>query len=308
MMKSKSLASVVSLLTLAAAATALQPEKAGAVALSFATRDTVLDTSTTSTNFGNFNLGPGITSNVIHYQNVAAGVDAVVTAGVFGTGYTFTENIYNYSNKVATTAVPNPPKGDAAFLYKSGAAPAAGTTAVGGMTYTINFYSTTGGVHDYSTAYVAPALEFLVYDVDGESSQSEAVRINKGTGLVGYQVGNSSAALTASEETNSFLFSGRSVNQAETDSSSAVILYYENVSSLMFQFEAVTNSTSSANNYVFSGVDGNLSILAGDFSGFATRVDTSATAVPEPFTIIGTIMGGTAAMRMRKKLKSNDKV
>ena len=28
------------------------------------------------------------------------------------------------------------------------------------------------------------------------------------------------------------------------------------------------------------------------------------TAVPEPFTIIGTIIGGTAAFRMRKKLKA----
>ncbi len=31
---------------------------------------------------------------------------------------------------------------------------------------------------------------------------------------------------------------------------------------------------------------------------------TVATAVPEPFTIIGTLIGGTAALRMRKKLKS----
>jgi hypothetical protein len=29
----------------------------------------------------------------------------------------------------------------------------------------------------------------------------------------------------------------------------------------------------------------------------------SATSVPEPFTIVGTLIGGTAAMRMRKKLK-----
>jgi hypothetical protein len=31
----------------------------------------------------------------------------------------------------------------------------------------------------------------------------------------------------------------------------------------------------------------------------------NATSVPEPFTIIGTLIGGTAAVRMRKKLKSN---
>jgi hypothetical protein len=38
----------------------------------------------------------------------------------------------------------------------------------------------------------------------------------------------------------------------------------------------------------------------GSFSLVATVPD--ATAVPEPFTIIGTMLGGTAAMRMRKKL------
>jgi hypothetical protein len=37
-------------------------------------------------------------------------------------------------------------------------------------------------------------------------------------------------------------------------------------------------------------------------------ISTSPTDVPEPFTIVGTIIGGSAAMRMRKKLKSNDKV
>jgi hypothetical protein len=36
---------------------------------------------------------------------------------------------------------------------------------------------------------------------------------------------------------------------------------------------------------------------------------TGSTSVPEPFTVIGTLVGGTAAFRMRKKLKSgNDKM
>jgi hypothetical protein len=33
----------------------------------------------------------------------------------------------------------------------------------------------------------------------------------------------------------------------------------------------------------------------------------SAQAVPEPFTIVGTLIGGTAALRMRKKLKDGNK-
>jgi hypothetical protein len=40
----------------------------------------------------------------------------------------------------------------------------------------------------------------------------------------------------------------------------------------------------------------------------STSPTTDPTSVPEPFTIVGTIVGGSAAMRMRKKLKSNDKV
>jgi hypothetical protein len=42
--------------------------------------------------------------------------------------------------------------------------------------------------------------------------------------------------------------------------------------------------------------------LAFDFSS------ATSTAVPEPFTIVGTLIGGTAALRTRKKLKSSGKV
>ncbi|WP_310429561.1 PEP-CTERM sorting domain-containing protein [Chamaesiphon sp. VAR_48_metabat_135_sub] len=57
------------------------------------------------------------------------------------------------------------------------------------------------------------------------------------------------------------------------------------------------------------------SLVGAESAGFAIdnlRFGTSgqvnipgAAAVPEPFTIIGTLVGGTAALRMRKKLKSD---
>lgn len=37
---------------------------------------------------------------------------------------------------------------------------------------------------------------------------------------------------------------------------------------------------------------------------YGSPIGGSATAIPEPFTIIGTLVGGTAAVRMRKKLKT----
>ena len=45
----------------------------------------------------------------------------------------------------------------------------------------------------------------------------------------------------------------------------------------------------------------------GNFQLDNVKIAAGSTAVPEPFTIIGTLVGGTAALRMRKKLKSANK-
>jgi hypothetical protein len=53
--------------------------------------------------------------------------------------------------------------------------------------------------------------------------------------------------------------------------------------------------------------DGALSAAeVASLGGFGTTIPGTprGTAVPEPFTIVGTLIGGTAALRMRKKLKS----
>ncbi len=44
------------------------------------------------------------------------------------------------------------------------------------------------------------------------------------------------------------------------------------------------------------------------FDNINLTLANTSTAVPEPFTIIGTIIGGTAAFRMKKKLKFTNKV
>jgi hypothetical protein len=59
------------------------------------------------------------------------------------------------------------------------------------------------------------------------------------------------------------------------------------------------------------GVDASLASISSTPTTYSPTgvllYSSPATAVPEPFTIVGTIMGGTAAMRMRKKLKSGNK-
>lgn len=61
-----------------------------------------------------------------------------------------------------------------------------------------------------------------------------------------------------------------------------------------------------------SGLVSQISIYDGALSASEASILTgsaaASTAVPEPFTIVGTLIGGTAAMRMRKKLKAKDKV
>jgi hypothetical protein len=166
----------------------------------------------------------------------------------------------------------------------------------------------------------------LVYDVDGEnafSSQTESLRIFKGdgtSGLTSYQLGGTADSLVVkSEDATSYVF-GKSAagNVTETTVSGDIVLNFTNTNSVLFQFESNTISGASPNP-VFRAIDGDLSILPNTVDGngnsgaaaFGAVVNanaaTAATDVPEPFTIIGTIIGGGAAMRMRKKLKSRTK-
>lgn len=53
--------------------------------------------------------------------------------------------------------------------------------------------------------------------------------------------------------------------------------------------------------FTFSDANQDPTVFGGGTYGF-TIAPIAATAIPEPFTIIGTLVGGTAALRMRKKL------
>lgn len=317
-----------SLSILAVAATVGHPERAAAIDLNFVTTTQ----TQTDTNPYNFNFGPGVGNSgpvnsvnptgstgavVVNYTNVATGVDARITAQTFGANYSFVEHIPNYSVNTL-----GQPAGDAAFFYQI----AANQLGAGGMTYTIDLFQTDGTTHNFSTAYVAPNLSFSVYDVDGENTatanQTEAVRVLKGSGnsgLAGYQVSTDpTAGLIVTENATSYLFSGRGVNQSETSFLGSALLYFQNTSSVTFQFEANTVAPAlTSANPVFSGIDGDLSMIksqAGttiDSNGYVVATGVSsfvqAKKLPEPFTIIGSIIGGTAAFGIRKKLKAASK-
>jgi hypothetical protein len=326
--------SILASLVIAAAATVSQTDKAAAFDLKF---NNAFNANSSSSDYSaadpfGFGFGAGYSRSAIRYTNVAPGVngttgiDAVITATAFTTAttpasstYSFVEHIPNFraANTTLNTTTAAAYQ-DAAFLYQIAGTDTPGETGLGkgGMNYNIQLFES-----GTNTAYTADALRFLVYDVDGEGiggaatalKQKEAVRIAKGAGLVGYQVGSTAQALIPTSDATSYLFSGRGVNVGETDKSGAAIFYFQGVNSVNFQFEAETLSPANATpNPVFSAIDGDLSLYGtGALTGFAARVDTSATAVaaaqevPEPFTIIGTLIGGTAAVRMRKKLTAS---
>jgi hypothetical protein len=282
---------------MAIAAVASQTDKATAVDLNFSNPVQ----ATNITNLQNI-YGAAYSGTKFDFAGVAPNVNATVTATVSGTGYTFQAHVPDYSSTAGE------PDGDLGLRYE------ASQNTSGGLSYKIELWDSTVG-NGYTSASIAPELRFLVYDVDGEASQGEYLRFAKNSGLVGYQLGNSpTAAMTYSDQGTSHLFSGRNLNQNENNSSGAGIFYFQNVSSVSFGFEAITRSgaTSTSRNGIFSAIDGDLSYLPSftNVNGGTTLGAASFGAyqsVPEPFTVIGSIIGGTAAFRMRKKLKSTNK-
>jgi hypothetical protein len=101
-----------------------------------------------------------------------------------------------------------------------------------------------------------------------------------------------------------------------------IISTYDVNGNLLSYFDLSTDgaitTVNGLNQFVFRGISEDSAIIssfrlsgsnivaAATANGSANG--SSSTAVPEPFTIIGTIVGGSAALRMRKKLKAGSKV
>jgi hypothetical protein len=107
----------------------------------------------------------------------------------------------------------------------------------------------------------------------------------------------------ASGQTTAYLNGVQQFSFADTNGDS---IFFPPVSSIInfFNDDATTNVETS------SGLIARISIYDGALSATdaSTLTGGGTTAVPEPFTVVGTLIGGTAALRMRKKLKATAKV
>lgn len=250
-----------------------------------------------STNRTDPNLGAYYSGLSYDFRNVApnsgVSIDLRVSVTINNSpDYGFVGSYPNFN------ASPTNTNGDLGFTYQyNGNRNVNGgnsITTVGGIDYTLTFYVGNG---NFSTEIAVPNLRFLMYDVDGETNQSESIRVYQNDGFIGYQlpsIGGITQSYNASNKSHSF--TGPGSNRAETDASGAFILHYQNTSKIRFTMEASTRLNGwNANsvNQVFSAIDGDLSMI--DPQNFNQFV-----AIPEPSSALLFFCGGLLLIFRRR--------
>ncbi|MFT4177256.1 MAG: hypothetical protein QM627_11445 [Luteolibacter sp.] len=240
---------------------------------------------------GSGDLGPHYTGPVMNFTNVAAAsgknIDLVASVSATSGNYSFVATYPDYSSAVKQ------PDGDLGFVYQ------ANGYGIGGITYTLDFYQ---GGGSFTDSLAINNFRLMMYDVDGESWQSESVRVYVADGFYGYQLPTVGGITVTDEGNGSFLFTGPGVNRAETDPSAAFILYFRNTSSINLEmvadtYERVGRQKGPLPNQVFSAIDGDLSMLNGDMSSFG---NITLVPVPEPSSLILGLLSALPLLRRRR--------
>jgi hypothetical protein len=159
-------------------------------------------------------------------------------------------------------------------------------------------WNVTRGSVDVVSGFGFPANGFFV-DLDGS------------TGAAGKLQSKNTYSFTAGDIVNlNFDLAGSQRGDTNTVTVSLGSLYSESFTlgssapfSTITRSFTVSSATSAGLIFDHAGGD-NVGILL-DNVVLSSNASTPPTAVPEPFTIIGTLVGGTAAVRIRKKLKSD---
>jgi alpha-tubulin suppressor-like RCC1 family protein len=190
--------------------------------------------------------------------------------------------------------VPNFNEGDLGFLYANNG------YGSGGFVLHLDFFQ---GGGTFSAPYVMPKLRLTFYDVDGESIQSEGVRVFREDGFSGYELPSGDQSVTLTEESGgeSFLFTGPGSDRSETDRSGAFMLDFTNTASLRLAMHSSTTG-GSLNNPMFAAIDGDLSQI--DSTGLAPEITREPTdlnlywGTPGSFVVVAT---GAAPLRYQWK-------
>jgi len=238
-----------------------------------------------ATNANYRGLGAYYTGTTFDFLNVAPtsgqNIDFRGSVSNVSSGYAWNGAFPDYSTSNGQ------PDGDLGYFYQANAA------GIGGINYNLNFYR---GGGSFSSAFVVPDFRLMIYDVDGEATQSESVRVRVSQGFYGYRLPILGGITVTNEGNGNYLFTGPGVNRPENDPSAAFILYYRNTSNITLGMVSNTSASSNLPNGVFSAIDGDLSMLAGDLSSFGNII-----LVPEPTTATLTLAGAFTLFARRRR-------
>lgn len=258
------------------------------ISLSQTYTDFVFDNPVQSTDDTRAGIGAYYTGSVMDFLNVSPTsgftIDARVTASTVG-NYSFEGHYPNYNSP--STDEPND---DLGHVYLANAA------GTGGIDYTIEFF--VGGTN-FATPFLIEDFRLMIYDVDGEASQSESVTASNNDGLIGYQLPTNDEFQVV-QNGQDYTFSGPGANRSETDPSAAVILYFSDTSAVTFNMRATTLSSSSLPNGVFSAIDGDLSLLGG-VDPLTNPNYGNFTSTPEPSSSAMLMIGAVTSLMIRRR-------
>jgi hypothetical protein len=207
-------------------------------------------------------------------QSIDARVNVIGTQG----NYNFVGWIPDYNSDSPQ------PNGDLGVYYRHNGwfdppdpqNPLAERFSFGGVAFTISFFE---GGGSFTNSAVLSEVGFLIYDFDGETYQSENIRMHESDGFAGYQIYNDSGIQTSYAD-GDWTFSAPGVNLPETGPEGSLIAYYQNTSSIRFDLFATTSTNNPfQNNGIFAAFDGDLSLVGPGTPGYGAFVP-----VPEPST------------------------
>jgi hypothetical protein len=253
--------------------------------------DLVFNNPVQQANLDHSLLGDYYPGTTFDFLNVVPGsgqnVDMRLTVtNVTSPRYGYEGAVPDYSGTLGT------PGGDLGLLYSyQGGSGPSGDFGPGSVTYNLEFFL---GGSNFSDPFAIPDFRIMIYEVDGEVTQDEAVAVFADDGLVSYQLPDSTQVSVTDQGDGYFLFDAPGSNYPFTDPRTAFLLRYQNTSSINLQVIANTNQFSQQNNGVFIAIDGDLSTI--DTGPLSAPVYV----VPEP-SAAGLLMLGAAGMLSRRR-------
>jgi hypothetical protein len=243
------------------------------------------------TNAPHSKLGDYYSGTTFDFLNVAPGSGQNVDVRLTVTDVTSPR--YGYEGAVPDySGVLGEPGGDLGllFAYQGGSGPA-GNFGPGSVTYNLEFF---WGGSNFSDPFAIPDFRIMIYEVDGEGAQDEAVAVFADDGLVSYQLPSSTQVSVTDQGDGYLLFDAPGIEYGFTDPRAAFLLRYQNTSAISLQVIANTNNFSPNGNGVFIAIDGDLSTI--DTGPLSAPVYV----VPEP-SAAGLLMLGAAGMLSRRR-------